>query len=55
MSNEQRAHDITMLYVKIFTNLEKPNENGNIALDPCTKYCEIYPTILEKVNENFPQ
>lgn len=55
MSNEQRAHDITMLYVKIFTSVEKPDKNGNITLDPYTKYCEIYPIVLEKVNENFPQ
>lgn len=55
MSNEQRAHDITMLYVELFTNTTVPDKNGNYKIDPYGKYKEIYPAVLEKVNNDFPQ
>ena len=54
MSNEQRAHDLTMLYVRIFINTQQPDENNNINIDPYSKYVELYPEILEKVNRDFP-
>lgn len=55
MSNEQRAHDITMLYVEIFTKTTVPDESGNINLNPYSRYKEIYPIILKEVNKDFPQ
>ena len=55
MTNEQRAHDLTMLYVKIFTKTEPVDENGHVNLDPYSRYKEIYPVVLEKVNKDFPQ
>lgn len=55
MSNEQRAHDITMLYVRIFTNTTLLDKNGNCNLDPYSKYKEVYPVILEEINKDFPQ
>jgi hypothetical protein len=55
LSNEQRAHDITMLYVKLFTNTTLPDENGNINIDIYSKYKEIYPVVLEEVNKDFQQ
>ena len=55
MSNEQRAHDITMLYVKLFTDTTLPDENGNIKIDIYSKYREIYPTVLDEVNKDFQQ
>lgn len=55
MSNEQRAHDITMLYVKLFTDTTLPDENGNINIDIYSKYKEIYPVVLEEVNKDFQQ
>lgn len=55
MSNEQRAHDITMLYVELFSRSPEIDENGEYRIDPYLKYKEIYPTVLEKVNKDFPQ
>lgn len=55
MSNEQRAHDITMLYVKLLLQTALPDEKGNINLNPYSKYKEIYPEILKEVNKDFPQ
>ena len=55
MSNEQRAHDLTMLYVKLFTKFETPDENGTLKIDPYGKYKEIFPIMLETVNNDFPQ
>lgn len=55
MSNEQRAHDITMLYVKLFVNTTLPDENDNINIDIYSKYKEIYPVVLEEVNKDFQQ
>ena len=55
MSNEQRAHDITMLYVQISM---KPTfeelQSGQVNRDPYVIYMEIYPEVLEKVNRDFP-
>lgn len=54
MSNEQRAHDITMLYVQISM---KPSieelQSGHIDRDPYKLYMEIYPKVLEKINRDF--
>ena len=55
MSNEQRAHDITMLYVELFSKFPAPDENGETNIDPYLKYKEIYPVVLKKVNQDFPQ
>lgn len=55
MSNEQRAHDLTILYVELFSNHPVPDDNGSFNIDPYSKYLEIYPTILEKVNRDFPK
>lgn len=53
MSNEQRAHDITMLYVELFSRNPQIDENGEYEIDPYSKYCEIYPQVLEKINRDF--
>lgn len=62
MSNEQRAHDLTMLYIKTITNAEYKNAinnasdgMANLKIDFYEKYMEIYPGILELVNRDFPQ
>lgn len=55
MSNEQRAHDITMLYVKIFTSTAIPDKDGNYSIDPYSKYKEVYPAVLKEVIKDFPQ
>lgn len=64
MSNEQRAHDLTMLYIK--TNVElnfkselskAVNSNDNkieFNLDYYQDYIALYPKILELVNRDFP-
>lgn len=54
MSNEQRAHDLTLLYVELFANHPVPDKDGNFNVDPYSKYFEIYPAILKKVNQDFP-
>lgn len=54
MSNEQRAHDLTMYYVKILCNMQRPDKDNTVKLDPYAKYVEIYAEILEKVNRDFP-
>lgn len=56
MSNEQRAHDLTMLYVK--ENLKPSFEElrtGKSTEDICDLYFKIYPKVLEKVNHAFPK
>lgn len=55
MSNEERAHDITMLYVELFSKFPAPDENGETKIDPYSKYKEIYPAVLENVNKDFSQ
>lgn len=54
MSNEQRAHDLTMLYVQ---ESMKPTfeemQPGEVTRDPYLIYKELYPEILEKVNRDF--
>lgn len=55
MLNEERAHDITMLYVELFSKFPDIDENGENKIDPYSKYKEIYPKVLEKVNKDFPQ
>ena len=56
MSNEQRAHDLTMLYVK---EELKPSfeelQAGIASKDICDLYFKLYPEILEKVNHAFPE
>lgn len=61
MSNEQRAHDITMLYIRTLTNVEykqalsnATDGMANLKIDFYEKYMEIYPNILELVNRDFP-
>lgn len=54
MSNEQRAHDLTMFYIELLCKVKKPDENNNINLDPYSEYVRLYPEILEKVKHDFP-
>lgn len=58
MSNEQRAHDLTMLYL----NFMKDNDLRSAIFNPketvvefdfYTQYRELYPKLLEKVNRDF--
>lgn len=53
MTNEQRAHDIAMLYVQLLLKVQKSNDNNELVVDPYSKYLEVYPMILEKVNHDF--
>lgn len=53
MSNEQRAHDLTMFYVKMHYDFKKPNENGTFEFDAIQKYVEIYPEVLKQINNVF--
>ena len=65
MSNEQRAHDLTMLYIKTNANmnfkselskaLESNNDKIDFQLDFYQDYIAMYPKILEQVNRDFPQ
>lgn len=54
MSNEQRAHDLAMLYVELLCKVQQPDEDNILRLDPLAKYCELYPELLDKINEKFP-
>lgn len=61
MSNEQRAHDLTMLYIKTLTNMEYKQAvsnvtdgQANLKIDFYEKYIEFYPKVLEVVNRDFP-
>lgn len=65
MSNEQRAHDLTMLYIKtnaninfkskLCTALDSDNDKINFQLDFYQDYISMYPKILELVNRDFPK
>lgn len=54
MSNEQRAHDLTMFYVKMHYDFQAPNLNGKFEFDAINKYVELYPKVLEQINIAFP-
>lgn len=57
--NEKRAHDLTMLYVQEVSRLKissaKPSVNGepSTSLDFLQDYIDLYPQILDKINEKF--
>lgn len=56
MSNEQIAHDLTLLYVKeelkpSFEELQK----GIAHKDICDLYLELYPHVLSKINDAYPK
>lgn len=53
MSNEQRAHDLTMFYIKMHYDFQKPTKDGNFEFDAVNKYVELYPQILEQINIVF--
>ena len=46
MSNEQRAHDLTMFYVKMYYDFSKPCEDGHFEFDAISKYAELYPELF---------
>ena len=57
--NEKRAHDLTLLYIQETNRLkiaeakstsDKPVE---IHMDFYSDYIDLYPWILEKINEHF--
>lgn len=54
MTNEQRAHDLCLIYINLLMKIKQPNENNEIALDPLTEYSKLYPDLLERINELFP-
>ena len=54
MSNEQRAHDLTMFYIKMYYDFQKPSENGRFEFDAINKYVELYPQVLKQINIAFP-
>lgn len=54
MSNEQRAHDLALLYVELLCKFQEPDENRTLKLDPLSKYCEVYPKLLDTLNKKFP-
>lgn len=64
MNNEQRAHDLTILYVKFMTDINLKSTIANCKntssdtiecnVDFYNEYCKLYPQILEKVNRDFP-
>lgn len=55
MNNEQRAHDLTMLYVKLLCDTQGVNRDNVIEYNPMGKYCEFYPKVLAECNEHFPK
>lgn len=60
MSNEQRAHDLTMLYIKFMNDMNLKNIANNSSdtaeyeVDFYNDYRRIYPEVLEKFNRDFP-
>lgn len=57
--NEKRAHDLTLLYIQETNRLkmveaksttDKPAE---VRMDFYSDYVDLYPRILEKINEYF--
>ena len=57
--NEKRAHDLTMFYIQEINRLKIASANPSseskveISLDFLTDYIELYPKVLEKINEKF--
>ena len=54
MSNEQRAHDLSLLYIELINNYKQPDESNNLEINPVKDYLEIYPKVLEAINCDFP-
>lgn len=56
MTNEHRAHDLTLDFLKLDIHIElekKPCDRKEI--DMYSRYMEMYPKVLEKVNRDFPK
>lgn len=53
LSNEQRAHDLTMFYVKMHYDFQKPSEHGRFEFDAISEYVKLYPEILRQMNIVF--
>lgn len=53
MSNEQRAHDLTMFYVKMYYD-SKRLSGKNFKYDAISEYVKLYPEVLKQMNIVFP-
>ena len=53
MSNEQRAHDLTMLYIEIINKYKQSSDNDKIEINLVEDYLKFYPIVLEQINESL--
>ena len=56
MSIEQRAHDLTMLYIETiykYKQLDKNNNINRIEINILNDYLKYYPIVLEQLRESF--
>ena len=54
--NEKRAHDLTLLYLQEIFRIKliaADSSGDTVPLEFVDKYAELYPKILEKINEKF--
>jgi hypothetical protein len=54
--NEKRAHDLTLLYLQEIFRIKfiaADRSGETVPLEFIDSYAELYPKILEKINEKF--
>ena len=51
MTNEQRAHDLALLYAQTIVKLDV--ESGNQVINFYAEYLKIYKQLLEQISNDF--
>mgnify|MGYP004464052235 CR=1 FL=1 len=54
MSNEQRAHDLTMLYIQTINQYKSSTDTNELEINFLDDYLHYYPIVLEQLNESLP-
>lgn len=53
MSNEQRAHDLTILYIEMLNKLKQSNNSNQLEINLLEDYLHFYPIVLEQLSEGL--
>ena len=53
MSNEQRAHDLTMLYLSKIIDISNISDKNELEISMIEKYLHFYPIILEQLTASL--
>lgn len=53
MSIEQRAHDLTMLYIQTIYKYKQPDDKNTLEINILNDYLKYYPIVIDQLNENL--